>query len=353
MAREVVTPTLITIMFMLLAGLYGFVKFSHENDFSYSIAKHCNATVGLAGCNHLDYITPTLADGDGLGLKTYLHNTLSTHQNLPDNPTRPLITYVYTESLGARDNLKFFIDNALHGGADFIFILNGPNDVLDLVPDEPNIGVVSQSSKHFDLSAHGDVLRRDGLWKMYTRFIILSSDIRGPFLPYWSRSCWSDVFLNRVTKNVKLVGMTANCLPKFHIQSTIWATDSVGMKLLLNPPEGLSSPIMPYVDSKAAAFRGHYSNVEQAISSELKATAVIQQAGYKVDALMAAFHKSRDYEEDCARDSVKRLLWGQKYQVHPYETVFVEAKHNADSETARLTKWHRFRPSNGSWDVCF
>ncbi len=34
--------------------------------------------------------------------------------------------------------------------------------------------------------------------------------------------------------------MTGNCWPQFHVQSMIWATDDVGMELMLNPPAGAS-----------------------------------------------------------------------------------------------------------------
>ncbi len=34
--------------------------------------------------------------------------------------------------------------------------------------------------------------------------------------------------------------MTGNCWPPIHVQSMIWATDEIGMELLLHPPGGAS-----------------------------------------------------------------------------------------------------------------
>lgn len=117
---------------------------------------------------------------------------------------RPLITYAYSESTSARENLKFFLSQGLHDAADFIFILNGETNVADLIPKERNIQIIRRPNECFDLGAHGEVLRKDDLWKNYKRFITLNASIRGPFIPYWAKRCWSDVFLSRVTEEVKV-----------------------------------------------------------------------------------------------------------------------------------------------------
>lgn len=117
---------------------------------------------------------------------------------------RPLISYAYAESVSGRANFKYFLDQALHGAADFIFIINGETDAADLIPQKPNIRVVRRNNTCFDLGAHGEVLRENDLWKKYKRFITLNASIRGPFVPRWSRSCWSDVYLGRVTEKVKV-----------------------------------------------------------------------------------------------------------------------------------------------------
>lgn len=115
-----------------------------------------------------------------------------------------LISYAYSESESARENLKFFLSQGLHGAADFIFILNGETNVSTLIPEKHNIKVISRPNECFDLGAHGEVLRKDDLWKNYTHFITMNASIRGPFMPYWTNRCWSDVFLDKVTEEVKV-----------------------------------------------------------------------------------------------------------------------------------------------------
>ncbi|KAL7626242.1 hypothetical protein AAE478_003012 [Parahypoxylon ruwenzoriense] len=309
------------------AGIFGYFEYSHD------IHGRVNASLNLELSHHHLLSTPILTDSNVPGFKAYGHIPTLGHQHPLANTARPLITYAYTESPSSRENLMFFLDNGLHGDADFVFILNGATDVGQFIPGKSNI--------------------HDNLWKKYSRFITLDAVIRGPFVPRWSRSCWSDVFLSRVTKDVKLVGTTANCLPKFHIHSMIWATDSIGMELLLNTPQGLAR----HGGDQRVALGGCYRDKVEALYGVVQATTAIKEAGYQVDALMAVFHESKDYGEDCAKDSLEDILWDNKHyygtSIHPYETLFVTVNHDTDPITiARLTEWHYSGSMNGSWDVC-
>ncbi|KAI0180414.1 hypothetical protein GGR52DRAFT_569157 [Hypoxylon sp. FL1284] len=344
MTGGIVAPTVWTIMFMLIVGLWGFIKFSHENA---AIRRPAMSIVPAPYSQVPVTSTPINHDGSALAAQDPISELGHDHPAV--EPARTLITYAYSESPSARENLMFFLDNGLHSVADFVFILSGPTDVAKFIPAISNVQVISRSDDCFGLGAHAEVLRKDGLWKKYSRFITLSADVRGPFVPYWSRSCWSDVFLGLITDDVKLVGMTAKCLPKFHIPSMIWATDSIGMSLLLQTSDVDR-------DANQVAFRGCHGNPTQLARSEVEATAVIEQAGYEVDALMTAFRKSEDHKKDCAKRPVDDLIWEKQHydsRIHPYETIFAQADDAIDSITvARLTEWHEFLPTNGSWDVC-
>lgn len=121
-----------------------------------------------------------------------------------DTPDRPLILYAYFETPNARRNLEFFLAHAVHGAADFIFVLNGETDAASLLPKEPNIHYVSRANACYDLGAFAEVLTKDDMYKRYKRFILLNASVRGPFLPMWADGCWSDMYLNKITEDVKV-----------------------------------------------------------------------------------------------------------------------------------------------------
>jgi hypothetical protein len=123
----------------------------------------------------------------------------------PSPLDRPLILYSFFETPNAVSNLEFFIKHGLHGGADFIFILNGETEAHKLLPqDHSNIHYVSRPNHCFDLGAHAEVLTTGDLYKKYKRFILMNASIRGPYLPYWAESCWSEMYLKKVTEKTKV-----------------------------------------------------------------------------------------------------------------------------------------------------
>lgn len=130
-----------------------------------------------------------------------------------DDELRPLILYSYAESENARENLAFFISNALNGRADFVFIFNGDTNAHEMLPELPNIRIVQRENKCFDIGAHGEVLRTGDLWKGYKRFILMNASIRGPFMPTYASSCWMDAFLNKITDKVKVSKLQTNASP--------------------------------------------------------------------------------------------------------------------------------------------
>lgn len=117
---------------------------------------------------------------------------------------RPLILYAYSEAPAAHINLKFFIKHGLHANADFVFIMNGESDATDLIPLLPNVNIIQRPNDCYDLGAYAEVLTAGDRWKAYKRFILLNASIRGPFLPHWAESCWSDRYLNKITDTVKV-----------------------------------------------------------------------------------------------------------------------------------------------------
>lgn len=125
--------------------------------------------------------------------------------------TRPLILYAYSETESARINLEFFIAHGLHAAADFVFILNGPTDAASIIPVADNIRHVQRANDCYDLGAYAEVLTRDDLYKGYKKFVMLNASIRGPFIPYWAEACWTDMYLKKITSEVKVGSIHILC----------------------------------------------------------------------------------------------------------------------------------------------
>jgi hypothetical protein len=139
----------------------------------------------------------------------------------------------------------------------------------------------------------------------------------------------------------------------------IWATDSIGIVILLFPPTaaaskvrsqpsydpvtGLVSMTLPQHPGINACFHTWGS----AVAAEIGSSALIEAAGYKLDVMMSAYHGNSRYEEECDRSENGDVLWDKAYfgtNVHPFETVFAKSNRDVDPVgLERLTEWTRGR----------
>lgn len=151
----------------------------------------------------------------------------------------PLVLYAYSESETARPNLEFFIRHALHSAADFVFILNGLTDAAATIPKLPNVRIVQRDNDCYDLGAYAEVLQKDDLWKGYGKFIMLNASLRGPFMPYWSDSCWMDMYLRKLTEEVKVLNPSQPTISNKRSKLTSTSARRHDSKLLANLPRAI------------------------------------------------------------------------------------------------------------------
>lgn len=83
-------------------------------------------------------------------------------------------------------------------------MINGDTKLYKKIPNKPNIRYIRRKNDCYDMGAFAEVLIKDDLYKRYNRFITLNASIRGPFMPNWSSSCWSDMFFGKITEKVKV-----------------------------------------------------------------------------------------------------------------------------------------------------
>lgn len=253
--------------------------------------------------------------------------------------------------------MEFFLKKGLHNKTDFVFIFNGNTTAKELVPDRDNIRVVERENHCFDLGAMGEVLREDDLWKNYKRFITMNASIRGPFLPVYASLCWTDLFLDRLTEKIKLVGTTLNCQPSPHVQSMLWATDDVGMGLLLNPDLSRTVGMADFwgTEEDPVGLSFCPETMDQAVHSEVGSTRLIEAQGYEVDVLMTAYAGARDPGAYCRAGQLDDVLYDGKYygsNLHPYELIFMKANRDIDPVLLeKMTEWH-MNSDRDSYAMC-
>jgi hypothetical protein len=135
--------------------------------------------------------------------------------------------------------------------------------------------------------------------------------------------------------------MTAKCWPSFHIQSMIWATDTV--------VESKTPKSETYSDSFPVPH--HRINAcfhNTAVASEIRSSALITAAGYKSDAMTSAHRSREDYGEACDNSTNGDVLRDKKH----HETTFLKSNRDIDPiAPERPTDWTNGRGYN-SYRFC-
>ncbi|KAF3277953.1 hypothetical protein TWF970_004831 [Orbilia oligospora] len=230
---------------------------------------------------------------------------------------RALVTYVYSETPNFRKNALFFVNHGLHAYADFIFILNGPTDLISYIPGQPNIQVIRRNNISSDLESHAEILRANQAW---------------------SNECWSDAYLDRLTVETKLVGLSmdskCNADGKKHtiIQPMLLATDRIGLSVLLKP------------------IRKSFTTLKDVVHIEESTAQTILDAGYGISVMKASLASNRGYRlGKCAQDEVPSF----NTSIHPYETIFQEANQDNTSQQLKLLTEQHGQARYSSWDTCW
>ena len=149
-----------------------------------------------------------------------------------------------------------------------------------------------------------------------------------------------------------------NCIPRPHVQSMLFATDDIGMSILLDPE--LATTIknndnFGTVDDPVG-LSVCFDTLHKAVHSEISITELIRSQGYEVDVMLTSFHGANSSATYCEENNnPEDVLYDGKYfgsTVHPYETVFMKANRGiGDATMTMLTKWHLNRGVN-SWESC-
>ncbi len=284
----------------------------------------------VSGSKPIKLFTPILSD------------STNPPPNIFQTGNTDIISYAYFEAPEAKKNLQFFLDHALHGKADFIFVMNSGYSVT--IPDLPNIRVIQRDNTCYDMGrselltqgAHKEVL--DHIWIHYKRFILTNASIRGPFIPSWvENKCWSDKIYNYLHNNTKMVGLTANCnyheVELKHIQSMLLAFDHESIQVAL----------------------GHFrcfEDYDDAVNKgEIALTPLIRSYGWNA-VPMASFYKSYDgtlgdekFWEKCYHGDFHFPKAYHGMDLHPFDTMFSKVKKkNPSSDYGKhvfdsISKW--------------
>ena len=273
-------------------------------------------------------------------------------------PNWILVLYVWADTdVQSLGNLQFFVQHGVRATqpVDYYFILqnmdNKPVNESRLPPLPSNARYIQHENKCMDIGTMGWFMSQNITnTTAYKYFFFMNSSIRGPFYPPYFETLavqWFEIFISRLTDEIKLVGPSINCEQKPHVQSYIMATDQVGLGLLRG--------------NQSTIFRCHANYHDAVFDGEIAASQLLLHANYQIASLQSKyqgwdFRKPENGGCNYGASPIYRDKAIDEINHDPFELVFVKFKGNPpfDTEIERRAlvyqKWLDERPRPPGWN---
>ncbi len=250
-----------------------------------------------------------------------------------------LITYVYYENNFSKKNLQFFIKNGLYQYQNIIYNIIIKGDKCSIkIPKLPNLFVYKTENEGRDFTGYADSLLKVNI-EEFNYFIFLNDTIRGPFLPrFLSKKSWPYLFLSLLNEKTKLIGSTINYFDlgknnknTKHVQSMNFATDLIGIKILLD--NGIFNKNKHKIYLK--------DSIQKYISElEVGMTKVILEKNYNIDCFQQKYNSIVTTENDNIQNDGFSFTSLLSEPVHPLEIMFIKSKNHEDKITEKYSNWN-------------
>lgn len=123
-----------------------------------------------------------------------------------------LVIYHYFEKDASyRDNFLHFLLFGVQEDNDYVMIMSGEHS-LEL-PDLPNVRYVFTEPKRSDFGGYAELINQGLNIDPYQYIFFINSSVRGPFIPPYANSSWTQILLEQMRADVGMVG-TSICTLK-------------------------------------------------------------------------------------------------------------------------------------------
>lgn len=282
---------------------------------------------------------------------------LSDKRRLRDGSWAPtLCIYVFSNTDPEYlDNLKFFVKYGMSAddGVTYIVVVQEqegqPRPDLPDLP--PNARYLTHKNECYDWGTIGWVFSSgQANPEQYAFFLFMNSSVRGPFMPPYVRggAHWQDLFFNKLSDHVKLVGPTISCegspwqgnakgewRTNPHVQSYVLATDKVGLDVWLRGGN---------------VFTCWSSMWDVIWHGELGSSLALLDAGFGLDSFMMRYQGVDWADKSNWKCNKQANPYGENYldgvSLNPFEVLFVKVKErvlqNDWSFAVQAKKYHHW-----------
>lgn len=232
---------------------------------------------------------------------------------------KSVVIYSYFKTEVADYNLDFFIKNEISykSNIDYIIVINGFECSFEF-PNLENLTIYKKENSGYDFGAHSYALEKIKD-KKYDYYFFMNSGVFGPVLKKeYKNNHWTNIFINKINKKVKLVGTTIVCLPKTDggglgpkVEGFFFMTDKLGLGIL---------------QKQQTIFTNHRNKVRAILDGEYGLSKCILKNGYTIDCMIPEYqgidwtNKVNWYKNSNKHPSRKNSFYGKS--LNPYDMIF-------------------------------
>jgi len=234
---------------------------------------------------------------------------------------KTVVIYTYYNSESSNYNLEFFAKRELSfkPDVDYVIVINGYNCAVQL-PELSNLHVIKRPNIGYDFGGHNAALQHlSAENQKYDYYFFMNSGVIGPILPHYMKHFdWKQVFINKITDRVKLVGTTVVCLPATDlggygpkVEGFFFMVDRAGLELLI---------------TERTVFFDHPDKVSAIVKGEYGLSNCIFKHGYSIDCMLTRYKNVNWLDRNnwnmnnTIHPSRKNSFYG--HSIDPYEVIF-------------------------------
>jgi len=234
-----------------------------------------------------------------------------------------VIIYTYFSSPSADYNLNFFVKKELSykDNIDYIIVINGYkcNETIEF-PNLDNLTILKRENIGYDFGGHNYALEHIEInSKKYDYYFFMNSGVIGPIIPhYLTETHWTNIFIKKINKIVKLVGTTIVCLPHTDaggygpkVEGFFFMVDNIGLNLLKNQQN---------------IFCNHSDKYSAIVNGEYGLSNCILANGFSIDCMLPKYQNidwknNNNYNlNNNIHPSRKNSFYG--FSINPYDVIF-------------------------------
>ena len=251
---------------------------------------------------------------------------------------KSVVIYTYFSSQSSDYNLLFFVNKELSykNDIDYIIVINGfvYNENIKF-PNLNNLTILKRENIGYDFGGHNCALEYiKEKSKTYDYYFFMNSGVIGPIIPhYFIDTHWTNIFIKKINKRVKLVGTTIVCLPSHDaggygpkVEGFFFMVDNIGLELL---------------KKQQNIFCNHHDKYSAIVNGEYGLSNCILKNGYSIDCMLPKY-KNIDWTNNIyynlnnnKHPSRKNSFYGDS--INPYDVIF--------------HKWYWHNDENVNFDI--